>query len=328
MRAFDNLTPLAKFNSLKNQLERFTPKYRRMLATNSKVLRDAIPPGIEKCEGDEPLRAQNIEFLPVKNLLERLWFDRIWVLQEAVLNDHTLFLAGQSFFEPDALFWGGNEWVSAHYGLAYVIDHTRWQRLIPINVPLELEVFFLSSISLSVFGPGLRCSDPKDYVYGLLGLIEDAERYGLRADYSLSLADIYTNFATALVRSKNLSFLLRLWCPETDLALPSWVPDLRVAQFNTMDTWIDGEIYQADLATSNDKRFSDVQTSASDNVFIIDDTRGQWVLRGLAQNGCYRIVSPATVYPIHVNGQWKSRREEIYCSGGLSGNRSVVTVPE
>ncbi len=263
-------------------------------------------------EGDEPPRAQNIEFLPVKNLLERPWFDRIWVLQEAVLNDHTLFLAGQSFLEPDALFWGGNEWVSAHYGLAHVIDHTRWQRLTPINVPLELEVFFLSSISLSVFGPGLRCSDPKDYVYGLLGLIEDAERYGLRADYSLSLVDIYTNFATALVRSKNLSFLLRLWCPETDLALPSWVPDLRVAQFNTMDTWIDGEIYQADLATSNDKRFSDVQTSASDNVFIIDDTRGQWVLRGLAQNGCYRIVSPATVYPIHVNGQWKSRREEIY----------------
>ncbi|KAI3334650.1 heterokaryon incompatibility protein-domain-containing protein [Ustulina deusta] len=548
MRAFYNLTPLAKFNSLKNQLERFTPKYRRMLATNSKVLRYAILPGTEKyevsrstlmltlqfsttilvklgshvvslteslvvalehlqhhektlilwadavcinqsdnvekgyqvqmmsriyktaalvvawlgpesedsdkaikqlrasralafsamaqideiqnmfesgqlgqTEGDEPPRAQNIEFLPVKNLLERPWFDRIWVLQEAVLNDHTLFLAGQSFLEPDALFWGGNEWVSAHYGLAHVIDHTRWQRLTPINVPLELEVFFLSSISLSVFGPGLRCSDPKDYVYGLLGLIEDAERYGLRADYSLSLADIYTNFATAL-------------CPETDLALPSWVPDLRVAQFNTMDTWIDGEIYQADLATSNDKRFSDVQTSgdgtprlivgaynldtiesvlaslasddpspaeqaaflgsvndamshvdlpshaatgeallsapafllahlrsyfqpsraellkylnsrsadastewahlspcrhlfltksglvglshgpvsAGDNVFIIDHTRGQWVLRGLAQNGCYRIVSPGTVYPIHINGQWKSRREEIY----------------
>ncbi len=62
MRAFDNLTPLAKFNSLKNQLERFTPKYRRMLATNSKVLRDAIPPGIEKCEVSRSTLMSTLQF--------------------------------------------------------------------------------------------------------------------------------------------------------------------------------------------------------------------------------------------------------------------------
>ncbi|KAI0099755.1 cytochrome P450 [Nemania sp. FL0031] len=48
MTAFYNLTPLAKFNSLTNQLERLTPKYRRTVAANSKVLRDVILPGIEK----------------------------------------------------------------------------------------------------------------------------------------------------------------------------------------------------------------------------------------------------------------------------------------
>ncbi|KAI0533773.1 heterokaryon incompatibility protein-domain-containing protein [Xylaria digitata] len=381
-------------------------------------------------EGGEMPPRQNIDFLPVKKLLERPWFDRIWVLQEAVLNDHTLFLAGQSCLEPNALFWGGNEWVSAHYGNAHAIDHTRWRRLTPVNVPLDLEIFCLSSISLSVFGPGLKCSDPKDYVYGLLGLIEDAERYGLRADYTLSLEDIYTSFATALIWSGNLSFLLRLWCPETDLTLPSWVPDLRVAQFNTMDTWIDGNIYQADLVTGGNRHFLDVPTSGvgiprliattyhidivelvlaslpnddpnpaeqatflknvhdalsrigfsshgttggtplsatalvlahlrayfqpsraelleylnknanaewahlspcrhlfltrsglvglshgpvstSDNVFIIGGTRGQWVLRELARDDCYRIVSPATIYPVHGNEPWESRKREI-----------------
>ncbi|KAF2966456.1 hypothetical protein GQX73_g7088 [Xylaria multiplex] len=383
-------------------------------------------------EDDELPPRHNIDFLPVKKLLERPWFDRIWVLQEAVLNDHTLFLAGQSCLEPNALFWGGNEWVSAHYSNAHAIDHTRWRRLTPINVPLDLKIFCASSISLSVFGPGLKCSDPKDYVYGLLGLIEDAERYGLQADYTLSLEDIYTSFATALIRSGNLSFLLRLWCPETDLALPSWVPDLRVAQFNTMDTWIDGNIYQADLVTGGNRHSLDTTTSgsrtpllvaityhvdtiesvlaslpnddpdpaeqatflnsvqdalssidfpshgatdgtplsatafilahlrayfqpsraelleylnktadanaewahlspcrhlfltrsglvglshgpvsASDDVFIIGGTRGQWVLRELARDDCYRIVSPATVYPIQGNEPWESRRREI-----------------
>ncbi|KAI1126952.1 cytochrome P450 [Nemania abortiva] len=48
MTAFYNLTPLAKFNSLKNQLERLTPKYRQTVAANSKVLRDAIVTGIDK----------------------------------------------------------------------------------------------------------------------------------------------------------------------------------------------------------------------------------------------------------------------------------------
>ncbi|KAI0414690.1 heterokaryon incompatibility protein-domain-containing protein [Xylaria grammica] len=387
---------------------------------------------LEQAEGDELPPGRNIDFLPVKTLLERPWFDRIWVLQEAVLNDHTLFLAGQSCFEPNALFWGGNEWLSAHYSHAHAIDHTRWRRLTAGNVPLELDVFCLSAISLSVFGPGLKCSDPKDYVYGLLGLIKDAERYGLRADYTLGLEDIYTNFATALVRSGNLSFLLRLWYPETDLAVPSWVPDLRAAQFNTMDTWIDGTIYQADLATSGNRHVDveksadgtlrlmvsayhidivesalaslpgddpdpieqtaflgrvheamsrvDVPThaatgesslsapalllahlrayfqppraellayldsksadanpewahlspcrhlfstksgrvglshgpvSAGDSVFIIGSTRGQWVLRRLARDGYYRIVSPATVYPIQGHGTWESLREEI-----------------
>ncbi|KAJ2993244.1 hypothetical protein NUW58_g1902 [Xylaria curta] len=388
---------------------------------------------VEQADGGGLPHRRSIDFLPVKKLLERPWFDRIWVLQEAVLNDHTLFLAGQLCLEPNALLWGGNEWVSAHYGPAHAIDQTRWRRLTPVNVPLELDVFCLSSISLSVFGPGLKCSDPKDYVYGLLGLIEDAERYGLQADYTLSLEDIYTNFAIALIRSGNLSFLLRLWCPETDLALPSWVPDLRVAQFNTMDTWIDGSIYQADFAPSGnrhpldilnsgdktprlivtayyvdtvesvlaslanddldpaeqtaflesvhdamprmdssshattgktplsalalilahlrayfqpsraelldylDSKKTDVETewvhlspcrhlfltrsglvglshgpiSAGDNVFIIGGTRGQWVLRELAQGDCYRIASPAMVYPFNWNGQWESRKQEI-----------------
>jgi len=377
---------------------------------------------------------QSIEFLPVKKLLERPWFDRIWVLQEAVLNDHTLFLAGQSCLEPSALFWAGNEWVSAYYSRSSAIDHTRWRRLTPVNVPLELEIFCLSSISLSVFGPGLKCTDPKDYVYGLLGLIEDAERYGLRADYTLNLEDIYMSFATALIRSGNLSYLLRLWCPETDLALPSWVPDLRIAEFNTMDTWIDETIYQADLAPGYKKHVLDVENlglgtprlivaayqidtvapvvanlanddpdpaaqaaflesvhdaisriyslnhpttgetplsapalilahlrayfqpsraelldyldgnksadaetrwahlspcrhlfltrsglvglshgpiCAGDNVFIIGGTRGQWVLRRLPQDDCYRIVSPATLYPIRLDEQWESRVHDI-----------------
>ncbi|KAI1130960.1 hypothetical protein F5Y10DRAFT_262699 [Nemania abortiva] len=51
--------------------------------------------------------------------------------------------------------------------------------------------------------------------------------------------------------------------------------------------------------------------SVGDKVFIIGGTRGHWVLRGLAQGECYHIVSPATIYPVHGNGEPDSRRQEI-----------------
>ncbi|KAI1423463.1 cytochrome P450 [Xylaria sp. FL1777] len=54
MKAFYNLTALAKFNSLKNRIERFTPEYRKTLATNSKILRDAILPRIQNRFGLPP----------------------------------------------------------------------------------------------------------------------------------------------------------------------------------------------------------------------------------------------------------------------------------
>ncbi|KAI1130961.1 heterokaryon incompatibility protein-domain-containing protein [Nemania abortiva] len=65
---------------------------------------DEIGNMFESGEGEELPRRRTIDFLPVKRLLERPWFSRIWVLQEAVLNDDILFLTGQSCLEPDALF--------------------------------------------------------------------------------------------------------------------------------------------------------------------------------------------------------------------------------
>ncbi|GAW16998.1 hypothetical protein ANO14919_064470 [Xylariales sp. No.14919] len=54
MRAFYKLTPLAKFNSLKNQLIRLTPQYRRTVAANSKVLRDTILRSVEERLASSP----------------------------------------------------------------------------------------------------------------------------------------------------------------------------------------------------------------------------------------------------------------------------------
>lgn len=122
--------------------------------------------------------------------------------------------------ELDALFLAVNKWASAHYSHVHSMT-TRWRRSSPISVPLELKVFCIASISPSVFNPNLKSSNPKNYVYGISELTEGAERYGLRANYSLSLEDISINFVVALVRSDHLPFLQTLWCSDSDLNLPS-----------------------------------------------------------------------------------------------------------
>jgi hypothetical protein len=74
------------------------------------------------------------------------------------------------------------------------------------------------------------CSDPRDRIYALLSLDPGAR---IAPDYTLSTVEVYTRFASALVRHGMLKFLLvQFRIPssiEDDLSrqLPSWVPDFR-----------------------------------------------------------------------------------------------------
>ncbi|KAL5118163.1 hypothetical protein ACEQ8H_003998 [Pleosporales sp. CAS-2024a] len=72
-----------------------------------------------------------------------------------------------------------------------------------------------------------------DMVYGLLGLVNDAERLRIRAEYSKDIgherqaALTYTKTARALVESGKVDVLVSAQHVKLDMTLPSWVPDWR-----------------------------------------------------------------------------------------------------
>jgi hypothetical protein len=70
-------------------------------------------------------------------------------------------------------------------------------------------------------------SDPRDRVYGALGICNALLGYLLAPDYDLSVADVYTAFAWRLVeRTGSLSILNQAASGlRVTWALPSWVPD-------------------------------------------------------------------------------------------------------
>jgi hypothetical protein len=73
-----------------------------------------------------------------------------------------------------------------------------------------------------------------DIVYGLLGVVNDAERLRIRAEYSeadqqVQAAITYTKTARAIIKSGKVDLLMSAQHVKTDMTLPSWVPDWRSA---------------------------------------------------------------------------------------------------
>lgn len=71
-------------------------------------------------------------------------------------------------------------------------------------------------------------TNPRDYVYGLLGLLPPAVLSSIKPDYNACIQVIYEDFTVKLMQYTKSLGMLRLCgrhhaCPE----LPSWVPDFR-----------------------------------------------------------------------------------------------------
>jgi hypothetical protein len=71
------------------------------------------------------------------------------------------------------------------------------------------------------------CSDPRDKVYGFLGVLPAR----LKVDYSISAAELYEHIARLIIESSKRLDLLQ-WCVQSDEddcdvpdGRPSWAPD-------------------------------------------------------------------------------------------------------
>ena len=107
-----------------------------------------------------------------------------------------------------------------------------------VNHPNKNEIFSLKSLlwhscetwSGSLVGQTgrLEATDPRDKIFGLLGIASDCQELGIlgvKPDYTLSCRDVYTIATAALLKRGEMSILS--WCqlPQSLKDLPSWVPD-------------------------------------------------------------------------------------------------------
>ncbi|KAK3378337.1 heterokaryon incompatibility protein-domain-containing protein [Podospora didyma] len=159
----------------------------------------------------------------LRGLLRRSWFSRVWVLQEALLANRWAVV--QCGGHNDTA-----EWAVVRKAL-FVL--TRREE-VPLDVrklvsPYRNALITTSHRSLPVllnWAKYRRCTDPRDKIYGVLGLVSDAIADSVNVDYGLSVADVYKSAFLAYLKVTKSLYLLR-YCHigEKRTDGPSWVPN-------------------------------------------------------------------------------------------------------
>ncbi|WAO94874.1 HET domain-containing protein [Fusarium falciforme] len=162
----------------------------------------------------------------LKTLFSQTYFSRMWIIQEVLLA------------KAAELHWGTARipWqtlsedhlrVMKKYGIARFVPE--WMRIQATTKNFRKSET-LAELLFSAMGS--TASNNRDKVYGIYGLLLDAEEEGLIVDYSLSVVQVFTNMATHLIKKHNaLRAVLRHANHDAPLIdgeqLPSWVPDFR-----------------------------------------------------------------------------------------------------
>ncbi|XXG98532.1 hypothetical protein Hte_004856 [Hypoxylon texense] len=177
------------------------------------------------------------------NILNRPWFDRVWTIQEASSLDtyprvyvgrHSVYLKKFIAFwkilalehRPLFLSSGSARMVS----LDRIDQFYRSALFDGEDNPKKMDTAEVLLRLLKITGKK-ECTDPKDQIYGLLGLLKDLAGEELPEelvpDYRLPYEEVYWRCAAFLFGSVGDLRLLDCGRNEIDGDVPSWIPDFR-----------------------------------------------------------------------------------------------------
>lgn len=193
------------------------------------------------------------QWMSVLGLWSRNYFKRMWIIQELAANKRlSMIICGDHRFTRNDLR-KGTDWAKEHasaisrriledvhpHSLPEEVDHDLiWRlgdhvvNLIRLgDTPSTDHIFNLSRRS--------QATDPRDKIYGMLGLCDKEITASIEPDYSKSVEQVYEDFAVCILRSCYRLDELLSWCIFVEgSALPSWVPDWRIGHQRNHLQWL------------------------------------------------------------------------------------------
>jgi len=182
-------------------------------------------------------RYDSPEWQAVGNLFTRPWFQRVWVIQEVALSPAVCFMCGDH-----TLPWQDIGFMTdtlTHWRLGHLLNVTSS----PTNHLTSGVSNFWSmqdtrnnvqilgrreSLAMVLFkSMGFLATDPKDQIYGILGLI-NMGNVELQPQYENTVQSVYMHavqWSLVQEESFDLLYLSGITHPRNIPRLPSWVPD-------------------------------------------------------------------------------------------------------
>jgi hypothetical protein len=207
----------------------------------------------------------------LKDLVNRTWWRRTWILQEIAAHADPVFLCGEyralrsSFSNYNELF-GIAAVNSGTNGIIETQSAENDSVSSAVNIHRDaLNAKYSTLLRLLQIHRNREATDPKDKVYGIIGLSSDfSSGTYLEPNYEFSIGEVYASVVRAHIEKyDNLDILGHCGFSGRDPDLPSWVPDWRVPLAaigypleKTMET-SDGSVQRAYRASGETLSFGD-----------------------------------------------------------------------
>ena len=193
----------------------------------------------EPAEEDKLCQWPSAKWIALRRLLERDWFQRIWIVQEVVMGTNVVLVCGtqsvawiafakaiRSLMTNGLSYLLSLESSGAPGSLASIdrINNLRVARR--RGSPISLQALLLEFISFNA-------TDPRDMVYALLSLANDGSSSVLDPDYSIPVQTTFIKSARHIMQKSESSALLHaagIGYSRRVNDLPSWVPDFSLTR--------------------------------------------------------------------------------------------------
>ncbi|KAL9622166.1 MAG: hypothetical protein Q9160_003509 [Pyrenula sp. 1 TL-2023] len=227
----------------------------------------------------------------INDVLQRDYWHRIWIVQEIALAKEAFVLCGERSVHLDVFdatftsIWyclqSGSRRISPQYdrfgfglsGTLYRINAIETRRKHRLQNQTRL-VDILFQTGAAPGRPHYSASDPRDIVFGVLGIVSDNDELGMQTDYSKTDAEVFAMVTKALLCNKNSKrpfepFCLDSCVPRQEIGLlPTWVPDWQEIGKYGLGTYPINHYGEFDATPETDK--SDNGTdSISDNLLVL-----------------------------------------------------------
>lgn len=170
----------------------------------------------------------------MKVFMHRPWWRRVWIIQEIFLAHEAVFICGKKMVSAESMFAGLENYAS--FALSGTVEENNDVEIATGVTVVSALLDFIRKYHSAATKPTLLflldhfhqslATDPRDKVFGLLGMAASGDVDDNVADYELSIEMVYSRLVQATIRrTTRLDILSFSSYPKYLPGLPSWSPE-------------------------------------------------------------------------------------------------------